>query len=269
MSLSPTRRDWRLMLNDVVRGIAAWHVWVLLGFSDIRQRYKRSKFGQFWITLSMGIFVAGIGIVYAFLFNQPVREYLPFLAVNMVVWTLIAGIVNEATLAFVQASVYLRQEAMPKTVFILRILVRNLIAFAHNLIIIPIVWACFLVVPSPTMLLAIPGLVLMMVAAFLSAMIIGILSTRFRDLPQIIQNLLQIAFFMTPVMWRVDQMGAAAWYIVGFNPFAVFLRIVAEPLHGRIPGLATYASAFVVIAVLMLIAAPLFARFRARIVYWL
>lgn len=269
MSLSPTRRDWRLMLNDVVLGIASWHVWVLLGFSDVRQRYKRSKFGQFWITLSMGIFVAGIGVVYAFLFRQPVREYLPFLAVNMVVWTLISGIVNDATLAFVQASVYLRQEAMPKTVFILRILVRNLIAFAHNLIIIPIVFAVFLIVPSPTLLMAIPGLALMMVAAFLSAMIIGILSTRFRDLPQIIQNLLQIAFFTTPIMWRVDQMGDAAWYIVGFNPFAVFLRIVAEPMHGRIPGVATYVSAFVVIAILTLIAAPLFARFRARIVYWL
>jgi lipopolysaccharide transport system permease protein len=269
MSLRPTRRDWRLMLNDVVRGLVAWHVWVLLGVSDVRQRYKRSRFGQFWITFSMGIFVGGIGVVYAFLFKQPIREYLPFLAVNMIVWTLISGIVNEATLAFVQATVFLRQEAMPKTIFVMRVLVRNLIAFAHNLIIIPIVFLVFLIVPTPAALLAIPGLVLMMIAAFLATLIIGILSTRFRDLPQIIANLLQIAFFMTPVMWRVDQMGDAAWYIVGFNPFAVFLRIVAEPLHGRVPGLATYASALVVIAILIAIAAPLFAKFRARIVYWL
>jgi lipopolysaccharide transport system permease protein len=269
MNLRPTHRDWRLMLNDVARGLMGWHVWSLLGISDVRQRYKRSRFGQFWITLSMGIFVAGIGVVYAFLFKQPIREYLPFLAVNMIVWTLISGIVSDATVAFVQATVFLRQEAMPKTIFVMRILVRNLIAFAHNLIIIPLVFAFFLIVPSPAALLAIPGLVLMMIAAFLVTLIVGILSTRFRDLPQIIANLLQIAFFMTPVMWRVDQMGNAAWYIVGFNPFAVFLRIVAEPLHGRIPGLATYVSAFVVIGILTAIAAPLFARFRARIVYWL
>jgi ABC-type polysaccharide/polyol phosphate export permease len=269
MSLRPSKRDWKLARSDLSSGVRAWQMWMLLGVSDIRQRYKRSRFGQFWITLSMGVFVGGIGIVYAFLFKQAVHDYIPFLAVNYVVWTLISGVIADSTTAFVQASVFLRQEALPKTAFVMRVLVRNLIAFAHNLVIIPLVFLAFGVIPSPVALLAIPGLALLLVAAFLVTLILGILCTRFRDLPQIVQNLLQIAFFVTPVMWRVDQMGGQAHLLVGLNPFAAFLRVVAEPIHGRVPGLAVYASALLVIAILVAFAWPLFARFRARIVYWL
>lgn len=268
MILHVTPRDWRLAASDLVRGLAAWHIWALLGISDIRQRYKRSRFGQFWITLSTGIFVGGIGIVYAFLFEQPVREYIPYLAVNIVVWTLIAGTITDSTTAFVNASVYLRQDALPKAVFVMRVLVRNLIAFAHNLIIIPIVFLAFGIVPSPVALLAIPGLALTLIAGFLVTLACGILCTRFRDLPQIVQNLMQLAFFVTPVMWRPDQLGPSAWY-VGLNPFAIFVRIVAAPMQGQVPDPSTYASAIGIIAVLFGLTWPLFARFRARIVYWL
>jgi ABC-type polysaccharide/polyol phosphate export permease len=270
MSLSPSKRDWKFAISDLANGIWAWQMWTLLGVSDIRQRYKRSRIGQFWITLSMGVFVGGIGVVYAFLFKQPVYDYIPFLAVNYVVWSLISGVIGDSTTAFVQASVFLRHEALPKTAFVMRVLMRNLIAFAHNLVIIPLVFLAFGVIPSPVALLAIPGLALLFVAAFLVTLIFGILCTRFRDLPQIVQNLVQIAFFVTPVMWHADQLGGRArLLIVELNPFTAFLQIVAEPIQSRVPGLAVYASALLAIVILVAFAWPLFARFRARIVYWL
>ncbi|MDF2811317.1 MAG: hypothetical protein K0S56_2348, partial [Microvirga sp.] len=97
----------------------------------------------------------------------------------------------------------------------------------------------------------------------------AILCTRFRDLPQIIQNFIQVAFFISPVTWQVELLDEQFRYLVNVNPFAAFLRIVSEPLLGRIPDIATYASAGLTIVVLALIAWPLFSRFRQRIVYWL
>src|SRR4029077_11802271 len=38
---------------DLARGVSRWRLWLLLGLNDIRQRYQRSRVGQFWITLSM------------------------------------------------------------------------------------------------------------------------------------------------------------------------------------------------------------------------
>ncbi|GGC51412.1 ABC transporter permease [Chelatococcus reniformis] len=269
MTLLPSSRDWSLAARDVRKGLLDWQVWGLLALTDIRQRYTRSRIGQFWITLSMALFVGGIGVVYSALFKQEMSSYLPFLAANYVVWSTLQSIVADATTVFTSSSIYLRQEAMPRTTFVMRLILRNLITFAHNLVIVPFVFLIFAVTPSWTILMAIPGVALLVIAAFPTVMLIGAISTRFRDMPLIIQNLLQVAFFLTPVMWRPEQLGPAGNYVVGLNPFAVYLRIVSEPLYGRIPGVWTYVAAIICTLVLYAIASPFMARFRARIVYWL
>ncbi|GEO14627.1 ABC transporter permease [Microvirga aerophila] len=261
----PARRAWL----DLLQGIRSWRVWWLLGIGDIRQRYRRSRIGQFWITLSIAIFVVAIGVVYSTLFKQPIKDYLPYLATTYVVWVLIAGIVNDSTSAFTQAEGFLRQQALPKTTFILRVLVRNGVSFAHNLVVLPFIFLVFGVAPSWTWFAALFGLVLIAVAGFLGGLVCAILSTRFRDLPQIIQNFTQVAFFVSPVTWQVELLDEPMRYWVNLNPFAAFLRVVSEPLLGRLPDFTTYASAILTIIILCAVALPLFVRFRQRIVYWL
>jgi ABC-type polysaccharide/polyol phosphate export permease len=269
MSLRPTSRDWALAWLDLTAGFTSWQVWSLLGFTDIRQRYLRSRFGQFWITLSTAIFIGGIGTVYSVLFRQPIQDYIPYLAVNITVWTLISQTVSESSTAFVSSAIYLRQDAIPKTTFILRLMVRNLITFAHNFVIIPLVFLVFLIPVSTTALLAIPGLLLVLLALFLISLNLGILSTRFRDLPQIITNALQLIFFITPIMWRTDQLSGARLELVTWSPIATLLRIVSEPMLGHVPRPSAYLVSILFIFVLIALTLPLFARFRARLVYWL
>jgi len=244
-------------------------MWLLLGATDIRQRYKRSKFGQFWITLSTAIFIASLGAIYSVLFKQEIRVYLPYLTANMLTWTLISGAITDSATTFTQASIYLRQDPFPKTIFVMRLLVRNLITFAHNISIIPIVFIVFGVAPSWAILLAIPGLALVMLALFALTLIVGILCTRYRDLPQIVQSVLQILFFVTPVMWHPEQLDHRMQLVVNLNPFAALLKIVSDPLLGQVPPSTTYALATGSVALLAAGALLLFVRARARIVYWL
>lgn len=254
---------------DIRDGVQNWRVWWLLGIGDIRQRYRRSRIGQFWITLSIAVFVGAIGVVYSALFKQPLQEYIPYLATTYIIWVLISGIITDSTTAFVQAENFLRQQALPKTTFVFRVLVRNFVSFAHNVIILPVIFLIFGVAPSWTWLAALGGLVLITLAGFLAGLICSILCTRFRDLPQIIQNFIQVAFFISPITWQVEVLDQSLRSFVNLNPFAAFLRIVSEPLLGRLPDTATYVSTILTIVVLALIAWPLFSRFRPRIVYWL
>jgi lipopolysaccharide transport system permease protein len=260
-----TTRAWL----DVKDGLQGWRLWWLLGIGDIRQRYRRSRLGQFWITLSVTIFVMAIGVVYAAIFRQPITQYLPYLATTFIVWGLISGIVVDSCTAFIQAEGFLRQQALPKTSFILRVLTRNIVAFGHNVIILPPIYLMFGVPPTWTWLLALTGLGLILLAGFLSGLLCAILCARFRDLPQIIQNIMQVAFFVTPVTWQVELIAEPSRHWVAFNPFAAFLRLVSEPLLGRWPDPADYAIAVVSVLALALVAWHLFRRYRHRIVYWL
>src|SRR5271168_3618051 len=82
----------KLAWRDVSVGLTDWRVWLLLGMNDIRQRYRRSRLGQFWITLAMAIQIVTLGFLYSYLFRAPIHEYLPYLAVSLVAWNLIQSI---------------------------------------------------------------------------------------------------------------------------------------------------------------------------------
>ena len=268
-SMSKTRERWQRALLDIVEGLAHWRLWWLLGLNDIRQRYRRSKMGQFWITLSMGAFIFGAGFVFGQLFQRSMAEYLPFLTVSMVVWGFMTGILNDSCTVFAQSESYLRQERLAKSIFVMRLLVRNLLIFAHNLILIPVVFLIFGKMPSATALLAIPGLLLVVVNTMLAALFLALVCTRFRDLPQIVGNLLQIAFFVSPVMWEKNQILAQYHWLVDLNPLATHLIIIADPLLGRVPTFEQYATCLAITVLAAAAALPFFARFRERIVYWL
>lgn len=257
------------MIADFTQSVERWQLWWLLGYNDVRQRYRRSRVGQLWITLSMGIFVIAIGPVYALLFNTELKEFLPYLTVNIVVWGFISTMINDACMAFIQSDGYIRQERIPKIGFLFRILVRNFLILAHNALLIPPVFLVFGKPIGPTILLAIPGLILVIITCLLMALFLATICARFRDFPQIVINGVQVAFFLTPIFWQKKQILTDYHFVVDFNPFASLLSVVASPILDKVPTTFEYLMCIATMLLCGLVAIPFFARFRARIVYWL
>ena len=260
---------WTGFMRDLAESFERWQLWWLLGYNDVRQRYRRSRVGQLWITISMGIFVIAIGPVYALLFNTELKEFLPYLTVNIVVWGFISSMINDACTAFIQSDGYIRQERLPKIGFLYRILVRNLLILGHNALLIPLVFIAFGKPVGPVALLAIPGLIIVTVNCVLMALFLATICARFRDFPQIVSNVVQVAFFLTPIFWQKKQILADYHFVVDFNPFASLLSVVSSPILGKVPTMFEYGMCLVMTLVVGLVAVPFFARYRARIVYWL
>ena len=260
---------WTGFMRDLAESFERWQLWWLLGYNDVRQRYRRSRVGQLWITISMGIFVIAIGPVYALLFNTELKEFLPYLTVNIVVWGFISSMINDACTVFIQSDGYIRQERLPKIGFLYRILVRNLLILGHNALLIPLVFIAFGKPVDPVALLAIPGLIIVTVNCLLMALFLATICSRFRDFPQIVSNVVQVAFFLTPIFWQKKQILADYHFVVDFNPFASLLSVVSSPILGKVPTMFEYGMCLVMTLVVGLVAVPFFARYRARIVYWL
>ena len=71
--------QWRRAVDDVVDGFRARRVWMMLARMDIRQRYRRSVLGPFWITITMIIFIVAIGPLYGHLLGIGSEEFIPYL----------------------------------------------------------------------------------------------------------------------------------------------------------------------------------------------
>jgi ABC-type polysaccharide/polyol phosphate export permease len=259
----------QLAWRDVRVGLVDWRMWLLLGMNDIRQRYRRSRLGQFWITLAMAITIVTLGFLYAYLFHQPLKEYLPYLGTSFVVWGLLSNIVLESCSVFIAAEGYLRQVPMPKSVFVHRMLVRNVVTFLHNIIILPPLYIIFGVPLGWSLLLAFAGILFVLLNGIWIGLFLGTVCARFRDMPQIMASLVQVVFYLTPVMYRRIQLPDKFRWLSDLNPFQSFLDIVREPLLGKMPPVIAWEVAGVVTVVGFIAAGLFFSRFRARIVYWL
>ncbi|MHB8138603.1 MAG: ABC transporter permease [Smithellaceae bacterium] len=260
------KSGWR----DIYAASKKYELAGVLGWQDIRQRYRRSSLGPFWLTISMGVLIGALGFVFSNLFGASMKEFLPFLTIGLILWALIITVLNEGCTAFTDAEAMIKQISLPPFIHILRVLWRNLIIFAHNLVIFPLVLLVLWVPLKATALLSIIGLVLLIINLTWMALLLGVFCTRYRDIPQIISNILQVFFYLTPIIWMPQLLPKrASMLLLDANPFFHLIEIVRAPLLGSLPSALNWQVSIMFAVVGWFITVLFYGRFRSRIAYWL
>ena len=147
---------------------------------------------------------------------------------------------------------------------------RNLYIFFHNILIFPFV---LLFVQRPVgfeFFWIIPGLILLIANLLWMSTILGTICARFRDLTQIVSSVMQIFFYVTPIIWMPGLLPEkTSVMILDPNPFYHLLEIVRSPLMNTSPtalnwmvsiGCAIFGWAFAIL---------FFNKYRSRVAYWL
>lgn len=260
-------RNFRRAVADIVNGWQRRTLWGTMGLQDIRQRYRRSVIGPFWLTISMGVMVGALGVLYGTIFKQKMDDYLPYLSSGFVIWGLISSLVLEGTGAFIMGEGLIKQLAAPLSIHVYRVAWSNLIIFFHN------VWIFFIVAlwyaknPGWVALACIPGLVVVVVNGVWIGLLFGLLSTRFRDIPQIVASVVQVMFFMTPIIWRPEMVPGRA-LILHLNPFYYLVEIVRAPLLGYVPGARVWLGVLLITVLGWCVALLFYTVYRWRLAYW-
>lgn len=257
-------------LADIVTAVKRYSLVGMLGWQDVRQRYRRSAVGPFWLTISMGIMIGTIGVVFGQIFNSPIEEFLPFLAAGMILWGLISASLIEGCTSLIGAESIIKQLPIPLFVHILRTLWRNILIFGHNIVIFPLV---MLVVQKPLgfeALLSIPGFALLVLNLTWISLILSIVCARYRDLTQIIASVLQIAFYLTPIMWLPNLLPErTSTYLLNLNPIYHLMQIVRAPLLGQSVSAVSWWAAGGMALLGWCMAIMIYGRYKHRIAYWL
>jgi lipopolysaccharide transport system permease protein len=256
-----------LAARDVVEGFGLWRLCWTLSWLDIKLRYRGSLLGPFWLTLSTAVMIGSMGFLYASLFHMDLHEYLPFLALSLVLWNFLGALVGDACICFTSAEGMIRAVRLPFSLYGGRVVMRNLLVLAHNIVVIVVVDVLLDISPGAVALLAIPAFLLWLVVGLALSVLLGAICARFRDIPPIIASIMQMAFFVSAVIWRPEQLKDQEYLLI-FNPFYTLLEIVRGPLLGDIPSTEVYLSALVFTVLVLGIAWLLFSRVRGRIAFW-
>lgn len=255
---------------DICRSFSNINLPIYLANSDIRQRYRRSTLGPFWITISTGVMIACIGLIFGKLFKSPMDEFLPFLSSGLIIWGFISSVLMDSTNTFSSSENIIKQLDVPLFSHIVRMLTRNVIIFFHNLIILPVVFLCLNKGINLNLLYLFPGFCLLILNLLWVSLVLGIICTRFRDLTQIVASLLQVAFYVTPIIWMPKLLPArASVMLLDPNPFYHLIEIVRNPILGYPPSFLNWIVSGMIAVVGWILAIVVFNKYRARIAYWL
>lgn len=257
------------IVDEMTAIVRYFHMWSLLGWYDIKQKYRRSMIGPFWITISTGIMIGSIGLMFSTIFKAPVKEFLPYFCVGQIMWLLMSTQLADACTTFVQYQSIVKQISVPLSVHVLRRLWHNIILFLHNFIIVIIVLIVSGIGFSWESLYVIPALILILILLFFISVILGIVCTRFRDITQIVTVFLQLIYFFTPIFWMRKTLAAKHAWVTDFNPFFHMIELVRSPLLGNIPAVSHWIHLLIYIAIAAIITLYFLKRFRNRVAYWL
>jgi lipopolysaccharide transport system permease protein len=255
-------------VEDMVGACRLWRLAAALGWFDIRLRYRGSMLGPFWLTLSTAVMVAALGVLYSALFKMQLHDYLPYLALSLVLWNYLAALVGDACTCFTGGEAMIRAVRMPFMLYAARVVVRNTLVLAHNIVVIVAVYAYFDVWPGWRAVGVLPGIVVWMVDGMAACLLLGALCARFRDIPPIVGSLMQIAFFVSPIIWKPELLTGVQRDLLPFNPFYSLLELVRSPLFGVMPDGIVWASALAYSALLTGVTWLIFVRVRGRLAFW-
>ena len=239
-----------------------------LAHQDLRLRYRGSLLGPFWQTVTTIVMIGAMGLIYAKLFHTTLENYLPMLTVGLIFWQFVSGMIIEGCGTFYSAQGIIQQVKLPFSLHVYRLVYRNLLVLAHNFVIVPVVLAMF---PRPIASLrlagVLPGMALLVLNGVSVSLFLGMISARFRDVPPIVASVVQVVFFVTPIFWSADALGANRWW-VEINPLFAAIDVLRAPLLGQPTAPHSWPILLLLTALLGAASFAFFARFRARIAFW-
>lgn len=233
---SPVRRAAATGTSEILRQIEmAW----FFAWSDTKARYKRSVLGPFWLVLGTVIGVAGLGFVWSILMKTDRATFVPTLTIGLVVWYMISGSITSAATVFAVNASVIKNIRTPSLRISLQLLFQQIVNFAHNLLVVAMIMLIYPQTLSLTALLALPAIILVWINLLWVIQLLGFLGARYRDFDPLVNALMPILFFLSPVMFRASQLGGAA-VAMKFNPLAYWIDIVRQPLQGTVPDASSW-----------------------------
>lgn len=256
--------------RDIFEGLQRYRLALVFGWQDVAQRYRRSRVGAFWLTINMAVFIGALGLIFGTLFQSEMKEFLPYLCAGVIMWGFISTTLTEGCVAFSASEGIILQVRMPLFVHIMRVLWRNIIILAHNILIFPVVALIMFHEINMNIFWAVPGFLLVVMNVSWMVLVLGIICARFRDMMQVMTNILQVLFYATPIMWMVKILPQhVSKVFIEWNPFYHFIELVRSPLLGAAPTISNWLVALILSILGWIFAIAFYGRYRWRIAYWM
>jgi ABC-type polysaccharide/polyol phosphate export permease len=264
---APRTQQLPAAIADVAEGLRRWRGWTYLALETIKSQYRRTVLGPWWLTIQTAAYIMGLAVIFSQIKNRPLADFLPYVALGFMGFNLLSTLTQTASGVLVKAAGTMQSARQPLSVYVLRDVTIALIQFAHNIVLYFVLIAAGLVPLTPKALIAVPIVVVIAVNGFFAALWLGPTVARFRDVDPLVDSVMRIMIFFTPIFYRPTDLGTRS-QLINWNPFTYLLDAFRSPLIGAPLEAKYYLITLAITAFNIGLAAIVFSRARSRVPYW-
>ncbi len=212
---------------------------------DLKARYRGSVLGFFWSLANPLLLLSVYTLVFTKFFpQQVVHPYPLFLFAGILPWTFFSAAVLESTNAITTNAGLIKKVMFPAEALPLVVVLSHLVHFALAIPVLLAALITFMLLGQATIsatILLVPVLMLLQ-SLFVAgiAMTISSASVLFRDLRDLMTNLIQLGFFITPIIYLIDRIESRPLRaLLRLNPMTSFVVAYQDVVFfGHLPGVA-------------------------------
>jgi len=240
---------------------------------ELKRRFARSKLGAFWFILHPLMQAA----IFALVLSEVLGSKLPgvtnkagyaiYLMAGMAAWGFFAEIINRCTTIFIEYAGVLKKISFPR--LCLPVIVGGSALLNHVLLLfaISIVFLFFGHFPGAAWVVLPIGMLIITAFAFGLGVLLGIFNVFVRDVGQVFAVVMQIWFWLTPVVYTAGTLSKSLSWLAVFNPMAPLVKLYQDAmLYNTFPQWETLLIPILVSASLFIISFVVFRRASADLV---
>ncbi|MCP2669699.1 ABC transporter permease [Maricaulaceae bacterium EIL42A08] len=256
-------------LRDIFQAVLRWRLWMAFAIEDLRQTYRRSLLGVLWISFGFAIFVAVKIFIFGTMLDRANDQYYSaYLMIGFYIWFYVSSSITSGTGVFINSEGWIRNDPIELPVFVFQNVVRHAFDLLMTGLVVVIGMVYLGLGASAYTFMVLPALLALLVNALWVNLLLGVLCLRFRDLVHLINAIIRVMFFMTPIFWLPEQLPARAMELLYWNPFAHFIWIFRTPIIDQQFALDSWIYVSVLTIIGWIAAILAYAITRRRLVFW-
>ncbi|MCU0285284.1 MAG: ABC transporter permease [Acidobacteria bacterium] len=218
---------------------------------DLKVKYKGTTLGFLWSLLNPLLMLAVYTIVFKYLIGPRVENFTIFLFSALLPWTFLSSAIAMGSGSITDNGNLVKKVYFPREVLPFSVVLVNLFHFFLTFLVLIPALLFFHIQPGFAFLFLVVIIFFQTLFVLGLTLIFAALNVYYRDIKHLLEVLLQLWFWMTPIIWPITLFPGKYHPLVYLNPFTVFVTAYRNViLENRVPDILVI-TAFIVLGILV------------------
>ena len=208
-------------------------------------KYKRSKLGLSWSMLNPILNITVVSFVFSQVMGMPYQKFVVFYFSGFLAWTLFSSSLLQSANSLIVNEALIKKVPINLIIFPLTFVAVSTVEFLMGFAVLAIL-LFFLGLKLSMAFLFLPvSLLLLVMFSTGVCLIVSVLTSFYRDVAYILTVVVQLWFYLTPVLYPKKFLLAKSQILAMINPMVVYIDLFRDPIvNGILPNRSVMMTAF-------------------------